>query len=173
MGGNNKKIYNKMLEDEEIIIRPVTLTMKLYGVSHPVVIEIRTKLQDILMKKEGWEYLRSLEKKKSFQRVFNKVLRIEKRYPGILYQIISTKVKRGRGNSAPNLTKIASSYGLTKQRISQIRQLALRTAELLNITQKDLLNKVRDNLMTENESEKHTEAQNARNLQIKNKGAIH
>jgi len=142
MGGNSNIAHNVMLMDEEIIIRAVTETMKLYNVSHPVVIEIREMLLDKVMKEKGWKYLQGLENKKLCYRTLKKVLKIECRYPGILNLIASTKVKKGRGNSERNLTKIAKQFGLTKQRISQIRKLVFDAALLLNISPFELIDNI-------------------------------
>ena len=70
MGKYNKQIHCRMLEDEDILVRPITETMKFYNVSYPAAIKMLGLLRDRLIKEKGWEYIRLLENKKTCLRTF-------------------------------------------------------------------------------------------------------
>lgn len=135
-------IRTTLIEDENILVRPVTETMALFSATYAQVRSARSILTDNLVEKYGFEKLYELRERRLQQNVFYRLKSVEKRYPNILSNIV--RVRPLRGKSGFTYKSIADNYGLSKQRISQIRDLIVDAAQTFGMTKEEIVKDVTD-----------------------------
>ena len=138
-------VRHKLIQDRGILIRPITETMRLYSVPHETVRSARKILYDQLVRDEGFEVIHELRQAKLEQRYIYRLINLELKYPGMLELIGQVRPQRGKA-SRLTLKSIGDQYGLTKQRMSQIRQIILEAAKTFGSDEEEIIEDVLRNV---------------------------
>lgn len=106
-----KKLVNKCLTDDQILVRPTGESAALYGITYEQMLLIRKNVRTELGRKNKVSYLRKKATEKKIYRIINSLQNANRKYLGIIRHIYE----------GANLSALGRKYGIKRQRVHQFK----------------------------------------------------